>query len=408
MEKLRRILLAVTVSLAAFFILHTGRVSADSSCPLSDPCQNAGSVFDKVTCYSGVVENCSNQRESMAAQIVYLSTKIELSNAKIAAIQQKMSDINNEISQLNVKISQLENSLTTITGLLINRIVATYKYREVSMLDLLLTSSQFSDFFNRYKYIQTTQNHNRRLLFQIQNSKVNFEDQKQLREQKKKELAILQNQLLQEQNTLAAQKIEKELFLETTKNNESRYRDELIQAQKEAQAIQQAASLLSSAGVARHVGKGEVIGLMGNTGYSTGAHLHFAVYNLRESDLGKFNFNTDYENPFNDLKPATLPFDPNSCDDVTGSGRINKLIGSGSWDWPMENPFVSQCFGHTPWAWRYQLGIHNGVDMYNDNNIFIHAVDEGNAYVYRGGQTNGNGVFIFHSNGKMTLYWHLQ
>jgi murein DD-endopeptidase MepM/ murein hydrolase activator NlpD len=46
--------------------------------------------------------------------------------------------------------------------------------------------------------------------------------------------------------------------------------------------------------------------------------------------------------------------------------------------------------------------------MVDSNNILVKAVDEGNAYTYRGGQAKGNGVFIFHSNGKMTLYWHLQ
>jgi murein DD-endopeptidase MepM/ murein hydrolase activator NlpD len=74
----------------------------------------------------------------------------------------------------------------------------------------------------------------------------------------------------------------------------------------------------------------------------------------------------------------------------------------------MNNPAISQCFGHTPWSWRYQSKIHNGLDMYDDNDKLVHAPESGNAYTYRGGQSAGNGVFIFHDNGKMTLYWHLQ
>jgi murein DD-endopeptidase MepM/ murein hydrolase activator NlpD len=75
----------------------------------------------------------------------------------------------------------------------------------------------------------------------------------------------------------------------------------------------------------------------------------------------------------------------------------------------MNTPKVSQCFGHTPFsAAYYRSGVHNGLDMYNDQNTLIKAVESGNAYSYRGGQAKGNGVFIFHENGKMTLYWHLQ
>lgn len=95
-----------------------------------------------------------------------------------------------------------------------------------------------------------------------------------------------------------------------------------------------------------------------------------------------------------------------SCDDV--SSNTIKFIGSGSWDWPLSNPTISQCYGHTPWSWRYQSGIHNGIDMYDDENPLVKAVESGNAYTYRGGQAAGNGVFIFHENCKMSLYWQLQ
>ena len=379
-----------------------------SSCPSSDPCKDMGSVFDKVSCYTNIVNICSTQRESMAAQVVYLTTRIELTKAKIETTENKIDQLEKEIEELSSKIGKLENSLTTITGVFINRIVTSYKLGEISYLNLLLTSRQFTDFFNRYKYIQTAQAHDRQLLFQLQNSKINFQDQKQLREDKKKELDNARKQLEKEQNTLASQKKEKELFLETTRNSESRYRQELAAAQREAEGIQQAASILSSAGVPKHVTRGEVIGVMGNTGFSTGPHLHFAVYNLKEGDLNKFNFNGGYENPTNVLVSKTLSFEPNSCDDVSPSGKITKSIGGGGWEWPMASPAISQCFGHTPWSWRYQPGIHNGLDMYDDINPLIKAVEEGNAYTYRGGQSAGNGVFIFHPNGKMTLYWHLQ
>lgn len=381
-------------------------IQAQNSCPKNDPCTSSASVYDKVTCYTNVVNLCSSERESMTAQVVYLSSKIELAVNKIEAAKEKIVQLENEITGITGKIDNLESSLTKITSLFLDRIVMTYKYGEISPMNIILDTDNISDLVSRYKYAQMIQVHDRKLLFQLQNSKVNFQEQKKLREDKKIELANTQNQLEKEQLNLAQQKKEKELFLETTRNNEKKYRQELEAAKRESQEIQKAASILSQAGVAKHINRGDVIGLMGNSGFSTGPHLHFSVYNLTEKDLDKFNFNSGYENPVSYLSSKQRPFDSNACDDVPS--RITKSIGNGSWDWPMSNPVISQCYGHTPWSWRYQVGIHNGLDMYDDSNPIIRAVDAGSAYTYRGGQSAGNGVFIFHGNGKMTLYWHLQ
>ncbi len=406
MQKIWKIILLIILLLSSFTPFH--RVWAASSCPQNDPCKDIGNPLEKVSCYTNVVNTCSTERESMTSQVIYLSSRISLTSTKIENIKNKIIELQQDIDNITNKIGELDNSMTTITSMFIDRIKASYKYGEFSYLNLVLSTPHISDLFTRFKYIQTVQAHDRKLLFQIQNSKANYQDQKKLREEKILEQNQAKKQQEKEQATLAVQKKDKEIFLAITQNSEAVYKQNLAAAQREASNIQQAASILSQAGVAKHVNKGDVIGLMGNTGFSTGPHLHFAVYNLKESDLNKFNFDSAYENPFNILASRNLPFEPSSCDDVSPSSRTTKSIGSGSWSWPLNNPTISQCFGHTPYSWRYGTGIHNGVDMWDDGDKAIRAVDEGNAYTYLGGQAKGNGVFIFHNNGKMTLYWHLQ
>ena len=152
-------------------VLVQVKAQNSSSCPSDDPCKDKGSAFDKVNCYSSIVNTCSNQRQSMASQIVYLNTKIGLTTAKIDGSKEKILALEEEIVELGEKIEKLEHSLTNITSVFIDRIIATYKYGEMSYFDLLLTSRRFADFINRYKYIQTVQAHDRKILFQLQNSK---------------------------------------------------------------------------------------------------------------------------------------------------------------------------------------------------------------------------------------------
>ncbi len=394
----------ILLSFIFLFSLHSGVYSIE--CSGDDSCKDIKDPISRSSCYNDLVNACSQTKQSLISQITYFTSKISLTSSQIEATEIKIAQLEDTIASLSGKISGLEHDLDKVSSVLLERINQTYKKGNTSYLSLLLSSKEFSDIFLRLKFIQIVQEHDKRILTQTQRAKVNYEEQKKLREEKQAEQESLKKELIAQQVLLNQQKQEKEVFLSQTRNNEDRYQQLLAEARREASEIQKAISILAQAGVPKRVSKGDPIGLMGNTGFSTGAHLHFGVYNLSESDLSKFNFDSGYDNPFNFLESKSVNFDSTSCDDIPSS--TTKSVGSGSWPWPMENPNISQCFGHTPWSWRYRIGIHNAIDMWNNSNIVIRTVDDGNAYTYRGGQSAGNGVFIFHNNNKMTLYWHLQ
>jgi len=76
----------------------------------------------------------------------------------------------------------------------------------------------------------------------------------------------------------------------------------------------------------------------------------------------------------------------------------------------MSSPTVTQGYGKTCWSDIYYGGnVHPGFDMDSGHGSPVYAVEDGTAYYCRNCLNDGgNGVFIFHDDNYMTIYWHLQ
>ena len=304
----------------------------------------------------------------------YLQTELKIQQTEL-----NIKILTQDINVLNVDISKLDDSINQTTLYLLERIKQSYRLPKKMPQYAFLFSTSFNDYLNQYKYISIVQLNNRQNIEKDETMQQIKKNKKQELSNKQDQLTTLEKNLTVQRTDLLSQKSAKNKLLISTKNKETEY-----QKQKE-EAVNELESLRTAIFEGKkEVKKGDILGIMGNTGYSEGAHLHFGLYILSSKDVDSFNY-------FND---------------IDSSQYLKDHI------WPMTGDInITQGRGHTAYAYKYSDHFHHGIDLWTESKTIV-ATDDGIAYFYKDKYPNqkignGNHIKLFHADGKMTLYLHL-
>jgi len=351
---------------------------------------------DKRSCLESKLNETKDQRVTLTNTISIINGKVQIQEVQIQQTEAELSLLEAQIGDLSQRIGGLNLSLDRLTTLLVERIQAEYKQTRINSNLLFLKTSSATNFFSQLQYLKEARLQTAVAMQRAEAQRLEFDQQKSTKEEKQKEIEVVQTRLEREQNVLAKQRNEQQYLLKETKSNETAYQAELAKTLAELSAIQ---SIIAGKGSETEVGSvntGDTIAsiISGASVCSTGSHLHFEV--------AKDGVTRDPASYLSSISPVWN----NEPDSPFGFG--------GNWDWPVFNAArITQGFGMTYYARvrrAYGGSPHTGIDMLSTSrDSRVRAVQPGK--LYRGSIACGGGnlryVRVEQSDGISTYYLHV-
>ena len=359
-------------------------------------------VSDCINLFSSKIGDLASQKKTLSSQIAQYDTQIKLTQLKVSEAQATINKLEKEIGTLGFRIGYVTNSIDELEKLVRQRIVATYEQGFVSNLELVLTSNNFSDLILKLQYLRQVQENDKKILGSLQETRSNYENQKDEREQKQAAIEESKKKLEGLKISLDGQRAEKQAFLQITKNDEVRYQRLLSEAQAEQAIVFGGGTDVFR----RDVKQGDAIGSIsayGNSpGCSSGAHLHFEIHK-----------NNSVQDPNGYLKPISVTYNYSESD-YSVYGTVNP---HGDLPWPVSDPiYINQGFGAQKNASIYGPAGHAGIDMASGpgdaGGDTVKAIKSGKLYggSYKcGGRYPGTLYYakVEHDDGLVTWYLHM-
>jgi septal ring factor EnvC (AmiA/AmiB activator) len=372
--------IVMTLVIATLVLPASGRAATVND--LQNKKQQADSDAQK---YRSLQEQQHNEARSFSEQvnqteqtILEVEANIKATTNNIKQKEKELSDTAEHINQKTTRIQQIQSQEN-------EALVSIYELRTPNEIEMIAGTGTISAQEDRTEYLSALETQLTTLMEEAARIKTELESKKASLEQQKNELTQLNGKQIAQQNGLEDMKSQKQQLLTNATKLEKTY-DQLADeadAKKQEFDRQIVAALRarqkSPGSLVKHgsVKRGEVIGYMGSTGYSTGPHLHFSALS-----------NGNYINP-------------------------RSIIGKNGVTWPFPAFSVSQEFGRPNWSAKYSF--HNGTDMIADGGYSSPVLAAASGELiepfpqYNGFMPAGYGhyVVIDHGNGVWTLYGHL-
>jgi len=209
----RRILIVLVAVVVGLVAVAAGLVVARTAAAdeLSDVQEKLALTRERIDKARAEAKTLDGQIESLDARLTSIDEKLADLGSEIAVLQEKLGVTEEKLAlvrdQLRLKkieLAQAERELALQEAAFEQRVVLTYKTRDVDYLDILLESTSFDDLVTRLHFVRELVGSDNDLVIQLEKARVRVEREKTAIAEKEQEVADLVRELQDQNDRLVA------------------------------------------------------------------------------------------------------------------------------------------------------------------------------------------------------------
>ncbi|HHX74821.1 MAG TPA: peptidoglycan DD-metalloendopeptidase family protein [Firmicutes bacterium] len=318
----------------------------------------ATTIEEKIDELEGVKKDISQRKEELAQnkkeqekvlqEIKLLEKEIAVIEAEIRSLNQKITATEEEIAQVEAELAAAEEKLAQLDEILAVRLRAIHEHGTVSYLEVLFSSTSFTDFLSRFGNLQQVIKQDKALLTEWQQERDRIEQLRISLEERRQELLTMRRGTLEKRRQSEMKRAHQEQLIAALREDYEKTNEAISKMEEEAEKLTELIKKMQEASKGAR-GTGEL------------------YWPVPEYGMAWITSGYGYRR------------DPITGKQGVFHGGID--IGIPRIRWP-------------------------GASNYNGNPVQVIAADSGIAYTYKMGSGYGNLVIIDHGNGISTVYAH--
>lgn len=192
----------------------------------------------KTELYEQNIKIKQQEQLTLQSQLSLIDLQIQQAEVDIERVKQEIEAVNLELEQLATAIELKTQEVDQSQESLAQYLRVLYKYDQKTYLEIFITNTSFSEFFDQLKYLEELEGNVKDSLIALKDAKKGLEQQQGEKEAKKTELGDLSERLTTSITTLGSQKVYRADLLVETKESEQKFEELLEAARQEEQAAE--------------------------------------------------------------------------------------------------------------------------------------------------------------------------